>query len=103
MPRLIPMARPQKIAVASPRSESKAERDRFYSGVRWMRLSKAYRRKNPLCERCKAAGLVVAAELVHHKAERLEDPRLAYRWSNLEALCNPCHSSHHKGRKLIWI
>ena len=98
MPRLIPIARPQKIAVAQRRTESKAERDRFYTGVRWKRLAARYKSKHPLCERCEAAGLVEPAVDVHHKAERLDAPRLAYSWANLEALCKPCHTSHHKGK-----
>lgn len=102
MPRLIPMMKPQKIAVCNSRSEAKSERDRFYSGVRWMRLRMTYLRRNPLCERCASLNLVVPAVDVHHRQERLESPQLAYRWSNLEALCKPCHTKHHKA-KPIWI
>lgn len=98
MPRLIQMARPSTIPVARPRTEAKAERDRFYAGTPWTTLRRRYLRAHPLCQRCEAEGRIVPAVDVHHKAERLERPDLAFSWSNLEALCKPCHTSHHKGK-----
>lgn len=99
MPRLIRMARVETVPVARPRTEAKAERDRFYAGTRWVKLRHRYLSIHPLCERCQAEGRIVPAVDVHHKVERLERPELAYSWSNLEALCKPCHTSHHKGKR----
>ena len=84
------------------RTEAKAERDRFYTGARWTRLRKRYLSKHPLCERCEAAGRVEPAIDVHHQVERLDAPQLAYSEDNLEALCKPCHTSHHKGKR-AWM
>lgn len=60
----------------------------------WERVRLAYLGANPLCERCKAAGRVTEAALVHHRVaitdggERLDE-------ANLEALCRPCHEREH--------
>ena len=72
------------------------ERMAFYSSRRWVRYRKAFLAKNPLCMRCLPKGLIGAATIVHHKIERLDDPTLAWAWSNFEALCSPCHTAHHK-------
>lgn len=76
------------------------ERMAFYSSKRWARVRRAFLAKNPLCARCGAKGLIRAARIVHHNVERLSDPKLAWAWSNFEALCSPCHTAHHK-RKTI--
>lgn len=75
--------------------EKKAERDRFYRGVRWIRLSKAKLSVNPLCEMCLAKGEETLATLVHHVMDRLARPDLAYTWENLQSACGSCHTRHH--------
>jgi len=72
------------------------ERSAFYSSKRWARVRRAFLAKNPLCAHCLAAGVIKAARIVHHVVERLSDPKLAWAWSNFEALCSPCHTAHHK-------
>lgn len=56
-----------------------------------------------LCERCKAQGKYKPAEIVHHKthlnAENVNDPRIAYGFENLEALCLDCHNAEHFGKR----
>lgn len=66
----------------------------FYNTNRWQKLRKVYRKKNPLCERCKEKGLTVPADMVHHiipisKGGSKTD------WKNLEALCDTCHGKEH--------
>lgn len=52
-----------------------------------------------LCERCKAKGLIVPAEIVHHKihltAININDPSITTNFDNLEALCRKCHGEEH--------
>jgi 5-methylcytosine-specific restriction enzyme A len=76
------------------------ERSAFYSSKRWADHRKAYLDKHPLCERCRSSGQIKAARIVHHKIERLDDPTLAWAWSNFEALCSPCHTAHHKRKSM---
>lgn len=65
--------------------------------LRWQVLS-----EQPLCERCKAEGYVVAARCVHHiipvESGRTEAEcrDLAFRRSNCQALCYQCHADIHK-------
>lgn len=52
-----------------------------------------------LCERCKVKGLIVPAEIVHHKihltAININDPSITTNFDNLEALCRKCHGEEH--------
>ena len=80
------------------RPADKSERDKFYAGSKWRRLRFAFLNENPLCQRCHAKGLDVAATIAHHKVERLDDAERSLDWDNLEALCSPCHTLHHKGK-----
>lgn len=61
-------------------------------GHDWRKLSKAYRRANPLCEDCKRIGKVSAATSVHHRAKFVNKPELRLDWDNLVSLCDSCHS-----------
>ena len=97
--RYLGQAERTSIPTFSRRTESKAERDKFYGSKRWRELRLAYLRANPLCVACLKFDLVVEADTVHHLKERLEAPELAYDWSNLEASCGPCHTQRHKLKK----
>lgn len=75
----------------------------FYSSKAWKECREAYKKsKGRLCERCLAKGLIVPAEIVHHKIyigpENIGDPRVTLNWDNLEALCRDCHADEHAGR-----
>lgn len=52
-----------------------------------------------LCERCLAKGLIVPAEIVHHKIYltplNINDPSITTNFDNLEALCRKCHGEEH--------
>ena len=92
MPSAIPYYRPRGQPSAGKlyeRQPSRQEDKNFYSGVRWIRLAKAYLAEHPLCEKCRAR----LATLVHHKVPRKADESLAYEWSNLEANCQGCHNA----------
>ena len=62
-------------------------------GRSWARIRAAFLQANPLCELCKRDGRLAPAGLVHHKA-RLTDGG-TNDWSNLQALCQECHSRLH--------
>ena len=68
----------------------------------WKTLRMLYLQRYPLCERCLREGRVRSAIDVHHKtpvetARTLSEMEaLCYRWTNLEALCIPCHQEVHR-------
>ena len=66
-----------------------------------------YLKSNPLCERCKAKGLIVPAVICHHKIyltdENYKEPSIALNPQNLEAVCRECHNTeHHKDKQRRW-
>ena len=62
-------------------------------------------RRQPLCEQCKSAGRVVAAECVHHivpveTAKTDADMvRLCFSYGNLQSLCRECHHALHHAER----
>ena len=78
---------------------------RLLNSKRWKMLRQEYLRAHPLCERCKAEGLIRSAIDVHHKVPvesahtLMEMEQLAFDWHNLQALCIPCHASIHKAER----
>ena len=76
--------------------EAKRERDSFYSSATWMRLRATFLYENPVCEICLEAERLTPATIVHHKQERLARPDRALDRDNLQAVCGPCHTRHHK-------
>ena len=78
--------------------------DAFYESHTWKRCARAYRRSvGDLCERCKARGLIVPAEEVHHKIHlspaNINRPEITMNWRNLIALCKDCHMKEHRKEK----
>jgi 5-methylcytosine-specific restriction enzyme A len=60
----------------------------FYNSSLWDKAREAKKQRSPLCESCKARGIIVSMDIVHHAdghRENLSD-------DNLVSLCNPCHS-----------
>jgi 5-methylcytosine-specific restriction endonuclease McrA len=77
---------------------------KFYSSQAWNNCRAAYMNQvNHLCERCLQNGLIVPAEIVHHKIELTPDnitnPDITLNFNNLEAVCRECHSDIHKRRE----
>ena len=73
---------------------------KFYESKAWRENSHAYLASvDGLCERCRAAGRLVPAVIVHHRIhltpETIHDPRYTMAWDNLEALCQECHNREH--------
>lgn len=71
----------------------------------WQKLRKRKITNCPVCECCKAKGLLVPAVEVHHRipvesaVSVSEMHRLMYDYNNLEALCHECHVKRHKDLK----
>ena len=73
---------------------------KFYKTAAWVNCRKAYLAKvGGLCERCLAKGLIVPAEIIHHKIRlnenNITDPSVTLNFDNLEALCRLCHGEEH--------
>ena len=64
----------------------------FYSGLQWRSLSKAFRRRHPLCAHCMSQGITKPCAMVDHVTPIRVDWELRYTSSNLQALCNGCHA-----------
>ena len=79
---------------------STGQQAKFYKTTAWVNCRKGYLAKvGGLCERCLAKGLIVPAEIIHHKIhlteENITDPSVALNFDNLEALCRVCHGEAH--------
>ena len=96
MPTRIPYHRPASASIPTDADAAARERKRFYGLKRWEDTRDLVLARNPLCVRCTAKGETALAKVVHHIKDRLKHPELAFRLDNLEGLCNPCHTSHHK-------
>jgi 5-methylcytosine-specific restriction protein A len=62
-------------------------------GNEWRKLRARVLQANPLCELCKQHGKYTPATLVHHKRKLTDGGNND--WSNLQPLCDSCHSSVH--------
>lgn len=74
----------------------------FYKSQAWKRTREAYLKSvGGLCERCRKKGLIVPAEIVHHKVyltpDNISDTSVSLSWANLEAVCRFCHAEEHTG------
>jgi len=103
-----PVTHDQRLREA--RGETRATADRLYDrtrrrtdphlkraatirgSARWKSLRAKKRRHNPLCEDHEARGKTVVATGVDHVKALEMLPHLAYVWSNLKSLCDPCHA-----------
>ena len=70
-------------------------------GWDWQQLSVRFRKENPLCSECERQGVATAAEEVHHKISIADAPWLRLEWSNLMALCVPCHRRIDEARRRV--
>jgi 5-methylcytosine-specific restriction enzyme A len=61
---------------------------KFYNSDLWHTTRAAKMQRCPLCETCKAAGLIIAADMVHH----LDGDIYNLEFDNLQSLCLSCHS-----------
>ena len=97
MPGPIEYHRPASAAATARAYERARQPDKhFYSSGRWRSLRASFLRSHPLCMDCESAGRVTVAQHVHHVEPRKTRPDLAYKWTNLAALCQPCHNAREE-------
>lgn len=77
--------------------------DRRYHLARWTKLSKRFLSMHPLCEECRKAGIVRAAEVCDHiKPAPLCSDEEFFNEGNLQALCSKCNiAKGNRDKKLI--
>ncbi len=63
---------------------------------RWERIREIILAAQPLCQSCKARGMVVPATLVHHLTPLAQGG--THHPDNLRPLCTSCHGRAHGGR-----
>jgi 5-methylcytosine-specific restriction protein A len=81
-----------------PRPDRRASSSARGYDAAWQKVRRAFLAEHPLCERCTAASRTAAATQVHHRQTIADRPDLRLNWSNLEALCEPCHIEHHRDK-----
>lgn len=74
---------------------------KLYKSKAWQSCRNGYlKSKGGLCENCLKKGLIVPAEIVHHKVhlseENIDDESITLNYENLEALCRQCHGLEHQ-------
>ena len=74
----------------------------FYKSAAWKHTREAYMKSvGGLCERCKAKGLIVPGEIIHHKIyispDNITDTSITLNWKNLECVCRFHHAEEHSG------
>ena len=79
---------------------SQGKQSEFYKSKTWQACRDNYLKSvGGLCEKCKAKGLIVPAEIVHHKihlnANNITDPSITLNPDNLFAVCVKCHAELH--------
>ena len=60
-------------------------------GSKWRTARKEFLRRNPLCVKCTASGILRAATVVDHVVPHKGDSRLFWDQSNWQPLCKRCH------------
>lgn len=75
--------------------------NKFYQGKVWRSISKAYRRRHPVCTHCVAAGRATPADMVDHIIPVRVQWELRHDPKNLQSLCHPCHNSKTRRDRLL--
>lgn len=76
----------------------------FYTGSAWEYCRESYKKQaGGLCEVCRAKGLIVPGEIVHHvihiTPKNINDPNVTMNPENLQLVCRECHAEIHKRKK----
>ena len=73
-------------------NRTRRKNQEFYDSKAWRKLSKWFRKKNPLCAHCRDKGIAKEAQLVDHIVP-IEQGGEPLSESNLQSLCIPCHNT----------
>lgn len=78
-------------ARADKRSAAARVYRKLYSTARWRAVRRAQLQAHPLCQRCKAAGFIVAATVCNHVDPKTKlDPATFYD-GPFSSVCQACH------------
>ena len=80
------MMRPSRI-----KAKRNSDTNSIYQSARWKRFSIRCLHEEPLCQRCRALGIVEIAVHSHHKIKLSQRPDLAFVRTNIMSVCQPCH------------
>jgi 5-methylcytosine-specific restriction protein A len=80
----------RKIKKDYNKSYSKPEYAKIYNSHRWRKLREYFIKNNPLCKICKKNNRIKESKVVDHIVE-IADGGGVWDFSNLQALCDPCH------------
>lgn len=80
----------------------------LYNSKAWQRTRAAYTASvGGLCERCRAKGLIVPGEIVHHKIhltpENIHNEQITLSFDNLELLCREHHAEEHRRERRYMV
>ena len=85
---------------------NRKKRQELYNMQEWKQLSKTYRMKHPLCQKClEENGIITPVAHVHHIKSFMrgrtdeEKIELLLDESNLMSLCVECHTMIHNKKK----
>lgn len=65
---------------------------RLYADPKWIKASRAYLNRHPLCADCLELGVIEPATDVDHVRPHKGDRKLFWDRSNWQSLCHRCHS-----------
>ena len=76
--------------------------EQFYNSSKWKLVRASFKKKNPLCEECKANGIITPVYIVDHIVERNDlinrgDSPYEHKW--LRSLCHACHNKKLRQRR----
>ena len=79
--------------MSNHRSPQAATYRKLYNTARWHRTRTYQLRHQPLCERCKAKGYVVQANVCHHVDKDSKLSPSTFFLGPFQSLCSHCHDS----------
>lgn len=73
-------------------TDYRVQSNAFYNSPTWRKLSKAHKRRNPLCAHCAKQDRTAVGDVTDHIIEISDDWSMRLEPSNLQTLCTPCHA-----------
>lgn len=103
MPRTYRTYTPEQLTTWIPQLIARDDLHAFYIAKAWLHLrAQVLKEQHGECRMCKAKGLYVPADTVHHIKTVRQAPWLALTKSNLMAVCDECHYKIHHGHEVMW-
>lgn len=94
---------PAQLMIWIPQLIARDDLHAFYISHAWLHLrAEVLREQHYECQLCKAKGIYIPADTVHHKRTVRDAPWLALTKSNLIAVCDDCHYKLHHSEKKKW-